>query len=145
MERKYKILILVIIILALVLSLVDALTNRSTLKEGEQGGRGPTPTTMRVSPPVTGTVPSGPTSPISPPPPTGGKTALPQALIAKLPYATGDYSIEYFPDTHQLSVTVYSADSSVTEKEVYDWLSKQGVADPMSLDILWSRNRRFVR
>ena len=138
MERKYKILILVIIILALVLSLVDALTNRSTLKEGEQGGRGPTPTTMRVSPPVTGTVPSGPTSPISPPP-------LPQSLIAKLPYATGDYSIEYFPDTHQLSVTVYSADSSVTEKEVYDWLSKQGVADPMSLDILWSRNRRFVR
>lgn len=142
MERKYKLMVLVIVSLALVLAAFDyfsrtnqplTATNITVTPSAIKEKNGPRP----VSPP------SVSNQPTPPPRPPSSKTTLPRRLISKLPYATKDFAIEYFPKTDQLSVTTYSANSSQAEKAVYDWLSQEGVRNPESLNILWSRNRRF--
>lgn len=147
MERKYKITLLIVVLLALGLALLESFS--PTTPQIPAGGQNltttPSPENAVPLPPPTATPPpSG--GPIVPPPKVSpGRQILPAALIKKLPYTTPDFVIEYFPKTKQLSVTVYSPNSSQAEKAVYAFLSQNGVTDPMSLDILWSKNQRFLR
>lgn len=147
MERKYKILLVIIASAAFILALSETLS--TAVPAGDNSKFTPA---LKVIPGPTG-YPAIPTSPppsptqsqnVISPPKANTPSALPANVIQKLPYSTKDFAIEYLPVTKQLSVTIYSTDSSQAEKAVFDWLGQQGATDPESLDIVWSKNSHFL-
>lgn len=146
MESRYKILIVTVVGLALILSLADTVFQpQPTAKTSSSIN--PPPANQPIASPTNAPNQSQSKSPTLPPPPKrlSSQTYLPQTLIAKLPYSTKDFSIEYFEKTRQLSVTIYAQDSSPAEKEVLSWLKQQGIRNPEALSILWSRNQNLAR
>ncbi len=146
MERKYKISLLVVVLLAALLAFLDFFNQgqKSSLSRPSQiTNVSPTPvyspaTKPTIAPLIT------PNAPLTGTPPGAVEEELPAAFLKKLPYSGDGYYVEYFPTSKRLSVTIQSGSFSQKQTEVYRWLAEQGVKGAHSLDILWSRNRRFV-
>lgn len=149
MERKYKISFLVVVLLAALLAVLD-FTNQSREAHPDTTSRvNKQRTTPTVSaPPVEKPTTTPELTPVTPltisPPQVSAEEGLPATFLRMLPYSGDGYYVEYFPTTKRLSVTIQSGSFSQKQTEVYSWLEKQGVKGAHSLDIIFSRNRRFV-
>jgi hypothetical protein len=144
MERKYKISLLVVVLLAALLAVLD-FTNpdkKSSVPE-RRPITSPTPVSPPREKPTTAPLTAAPT-PLTVTPPSSTEEGLPSSFLKNLPYSGDGYYVEYFPTTKRLAVTIQNGSFSQKQTEVYGWLAEQGVKGAHSLDIIWSRNRRFV-
>lgn len=147
MERKYKISFLVVVLLAALLAVLDFFNQGQKANSAPPNRRTTTSPTPVYSPATKPTVVPliTPGSPLISTPPVAAEEELPAAFLKTLPVSGDGYYIEYFPTTKRLSVTIQSGSFSQKQAEVYRFLEKQGVKGAHSLDIIWSRNRNFVR
>ena len=146
MERKYKISFLVVVLLAALLAVLDFFNQGQKADSAPPNRRTTTSPTPVYSPATKPTVAPliTPNVPLTNTPPVAAEEGLPPTFLKTLPVSGDGYYVEYFPTTKRLSITIQNGSFSQKQTEVYRWLEEQGVKGAHSLDILWSRNRRFV-
>ncbi len=148
MERKYKIALIVVVLSAALLAVLDFTNQRQEANPDITNRAVKQRPTLPTSPPVENPIEAPAITPVTPltisPPQSLSEEELPASFLKTLPVSGDGYYVEYFPNTKKLSITIQSGSFSQKQTEVYSWLEKQGVKGAHSLDIIWSRNRRFV-